>query len=122
MRRSRSALALAAMFLPLAAVRAQAPSDPAELKQFEDRRNTAYAQQLEAWLRNGLVDQYPGRAAKAWKRDYSSVGAFLKSVEPNREGWRRVLKPPQLVKTGPARRTPHAPLADLKAQWMVVPL
>lgn len=122
MRRSRSVLTLAAIFVPLGVVWAQAPVGPGQLKPFEDRRNAAYAEQLEAWLRNWLVDQYPARAAKAWNRDYSSVEAFLKSVEPNREGWRHVLKPPRLVKTGPARRTSHAPLADLKAEWMVVPL
>jgi hypothetical protein len=100
----------------------QAPGDLKQLKPFEDARNGAYAEQLESWLRRLLVDEYPARAAKAWSRDYSSVAAFLKSVEPNREGWRRVLKPPVLAKTAPARHSPHAPLAELKAQWVTVPL
>lgn len=121
----RSALLAAAVStltcLPTA-TRAQAPADLKQLPQFEKDRNGAYAEQLEAWLRRMLVDDYPRRAGKAWNRDYSSVEAFLKSVEPNREGWRRVLKPPALSKSGAARRRAHAPLAALKAEWVTVPL
>ena len=93
-----------------------------DFKSFEEKRNDAYAAQLEAFLRDYLVEQYPQRAAKAWHRDYSSQAAFVKSVEPNRAAWRNVIKPPALVKTGEVQRSPHAPLADLEAQWLVVPL
>ena len=64
-----------------------------ELKAAEEKRTDAYAAQLEAYLRKILVEDYPARAAKAWHRDYSSIEAFLKSVEPNRERWRKVIKP-----------------------------
>ncbi len=37
-------------------------------------------------LRDYLVDQYPQRAAQAWHRDYTSVEAYQKSVEPQRAG------------------------------------
>jgi len=94
----------------------------ADFKQLEEERTEAYATQLEAWLRDYLVDQYPQRAAQAWHRDYTSVAAYLKSVEPQRLGWRNVIKPPALVKTGPVQRTPHAPLAELQAEWVTVPL
>lgn len=92
------------------------------LKEIETRRTDAYAAQLEAWLRETLVDQYPERAARQWHRDYSSIEAFVKSVEQNRAGWRTVIKPPELVKKGAVQRAPHPPLADLQAQWIVVPL
>jgi hypothetical protein len=94
----------------------------ADLKQLEEKRTDAYGAQLEAWLRGYLVDQYPQRAAKVWKRDYASIEAYLKSVEPNRAGWRGVVKPPELVKSGKTQRVPHPPLADLRAEWVTVPL
>ncbi len=97
----------------------QAPDD---LKQFEEERTDAYAAELEAYLAKWLVDDYPQRAAKAWNRDYSSIEAFVKSVEPNRERWRKVLKPPALVKTGELERRPHAPLGELNAEWLTLPL
>jgi hypothetical protein len=93
-----------------------------ELTAAEEKRTNDYAARLEAYLRKMLVEDYPARAAKTWHRDYSSVEAFLKSVEPNREHWRRVIKPPTLAKTGKLERVPHAPLADLKAEWWRVPL
>ncbi len=105
----------------LAAEPAEGQHD-ANVKEMEEKRTDAYAAQLEAWLRDYLVAQYPQRAAKAWQRDYTSVEAFLKSVEPQRQGWRNVIKPPALTKSGPVQRTPHAPLADLQAEWLTVPL
>ena len=106
------------------AVLAQAPPDAKddEFPKIEEKRTDAYAAQLEAWLRTYLVDRYPERAAGVWRRDYGSIPAYLKSVEPNREGWRKVVKPPELARTGRVQRQPHAPLADLKAKWMTVPL
>lgn len=93
-----------------------------ELKSAEEKRTDAYAAQLEAYLRKILVEDYPARAAKAWHRDYSSIEAFLKSVEPNRERWRKVIKPPTLAKTGQLERSSYEPLADVKAEWWRVPL
>ena len=93
-----------------------------DLKAFVTQRNDAYANQLETHIERWLVEEYPGRAAQAWHRDYASVEAFLKSVEPNREGWRRILNPPDLKPTGPLARQPHPPMADLGGEWLVVPL
>lgn len=117
-----AASALCAAVLTAIAARAEDPAPPAGLKKIEEDRTAAYAGQLEAYLRKQLVDDYPERAAKAWNRDYSSVEAFLKSVEPNRKRWAGVLKPPALAATGPMKRTPHEPLADLGAEWLVAPL
>ncbi len=95
---------------------------PQDLKQFEEQRTDAYAAQLEAYLAKWLVDDYPQRAAKAWNRDYSSIEAFQKSVEPNRRRWRAVLQPPELVKSGELERRPHEPLGELNAEWLTLPL
>jgi len=101
---------------------AEEASGRAELKQSEEERTDAYAQQLEAYLRTWLVDDYPQRAAEAWERDYSSIEAFVKSVEPNRQRWREVIKPPVLETAGELVRRPHPPLAELKAEWLTLPL
>ena len=85
-------------------------------------RNDAYASQLEHYLLHGLIADYPARAQQAWHRDYSSVDAFVRSVEPNRERWRKMLNPPVLEKTGQLTRRSHGPLADLKAEWITLPL
>ncbi|HUT94317.1 MAG TPA: hypothetical protein VMY37_32960 [Thermoguttaceae bacterium] len=100
----------------------QQVQSPQDLKQFEEERTDAYAAQLEAYLHKWLVDDYPERAAKAWNRDYTSIEAFVKSVEPNRRRWRGVLKPPELKKTGELERRPHAPLGELNAEWLTLPL
>ena len=100
----------------------QAAVPDGDLKQFEEERTDAYAAQLEAYLRKWLVDDYPERAAKAWNRDYTSIEAFVKSVEPNRRRWRGVLKPPELRKTGELERRPHPPLGELNTEWLTLPL
>lgn len=92
------------------------------LESIEENRTGAYAKQLEAYLRAWLVEKYPDRAAKAWKRNYSSVDAFLKSVEPNRGRWKAVLGPPDLEPTGSPSVVPHGPLSDLGGQWISIPL
>jgi dienelactone hydrolase len=101
---------------------AEAPTSPAALVDFEEERTALYARQLEDYLQHWLVEEYPQRAASAWHRDYRSVEAFLKSVEPNRDRWRQVVKPPNLAPTGPLQRRPYPPLADLNAEWVVRPL
>jgi len=97
-------------------------SQPSDFKKFEQERNTQYGRQLEGYLRRELVDEYPGRAEKAWHRDYTSVEAFVASVEPNRKRWRAVLNPPELRHTAPLQRRPHPPLADLKGEWLTLPM
>jgi len=112
------------LILTASAARAVAQQKPAndELKQLEEKRTDDYAAQLEAYLRKWLVDEYPERAAKAWNRDYTSVEAFLKSVQPNRQRWRKVIKPPELEKTGDLARRPVPWLAELDAEWLTLPL
>jgi hypothetical protein len=65
-----------------------------------NERNEAYRQELEQYFRGYLVDGYSARAAKSWRRSYTSVGAFLRSVEPNRERYRTMFNPPPLERTG----------------------
>lgn len=106
-----------------AAVAAPAPTSaaqgtPADIVE----RNDAYGRELEQHLQNYLIEQYPERASRAWKRDYSSEQAFLKSVAPNRERYKKFLSPPELRLTGPVQRRPR-PLRELpQAEWVSVPL
>jgi dienelactone hydrolase len=116
------------MFSTIALARMAGAGEPASrpappgFKGFEEARNKQYAQQLEAYLRRWLVDDYAQRATKAWHRDYTSVEAFLASVEPNRKRWRAVLNPPEFKPTGPLQRRPDPALADLNGEWLTLPL
>ncbi len=115
-------LSLAVMACVVRAAESRHGPPPEKLKAFEEARTNAYANQLEAYLQRWLVEDYPARANKAWKRDYASVKAFLASVEPNRKRWRALLNPPDLEPTGPMQRRPHRPLADLDGEWLTLPL
>jgi len=46
--------------------------------------------ELEAFLRSEITD-YPTRRLKFWNCDFSSIEAFIASVEPNRNRWRDAL-------------------------------
>ncbi len=46
--------------------------------------------ETEDYLRR-LTFEYPQRREQLWKRDYSSIETYLKSVEPNRRRWREIL-------------------------------
>lgn len=93
-----------------------------DLKASEEQRTNDYAAQLEDYLAKWLVDDYPARADKAWNRNYSSIEAFLASVEPNRRRWRNVVKPPELSKTGDLQRHPHPASAERNGEWLTLPL
>ena len=91
-------------------------------KEAQTARTDAYENELTKYLTNYLIDQYDTRAANAWNRDYSSIPAFIRSVQPNREKWASmVIKPPVLRKTGAVKIRPYN-LGDLKAEWIEVPL
>jgi hypothetical protein len=93
-----------------------------EAEKAETDRTNAYASQLENYLSHYLVDEYNERAAKLWHRDYSSIDAFLRSVEPNRRRWQSVaIKPPNLEKSGPLRRNPFL-IEDIPGEWIELPL
>jgi dienelactone hydrolase len=94
---------------------------PADQK-LETERTDAYALQLENYLRQYIVDQYDERSSAAWNRDYSSIDAFLRSVEPNRERWVSVvIKPPILTKSGPVTKKPYT-IEGIKGEWLELPL
>lgn len=46
--------------------------------------------ETEDYLRDLIMDYEPRQQAR-WNRDYSSIAAFEKSVEPNRQRWRRTI-------------------------------
>jgi len=85
-------------------------------------RNGRYRKELEDWYRSWLVDGYAERAAKLWKRDYSSVDAYERSVGPNRERWRGILNPPDLVVSGPLEVEPLGWQGCPQASFVRLPL
>jgi hypothetical protein len=85
-------------------------------------RNQRYRKELEDWFRQWIVDGYPDRARAAWRRDYSSLGAYERSVEPNRERWRALLNPPPLAISGELESESVVGLEDLGAQFVRLPL
>jgi len=91
-------------------------------KEMIEQRNNNYRSELEAYLRNYLIDEYDDRARDAWNRDYSSVEAFERSVADNRMRWNEILNPPRLIKTGNLRKEPDATFTDIKAEWLELPL
>ncbi len=101
---------------------AQENTKKEEWVQFEEERTDAYKDQIETYLQNWIIEYYEDRANKVWHRDYSSIDAFKRSVEPNRKAWREILNPPTLRKTGPLKKEPHPYLEDIRAEWVVLPL
>jgi hypothetical protein len=110
-------LAIISTALP---VWSQSPSD--ELTEKINKRNQAYSDELEQYFRDYLVEQYPARAAKAWNRSYANFDAFLRSVEPNRERYRKIFSPPDLRPTGPMERKPDPLVSGVNAEWLTIPL
>jgi dienelactone hydrolase len=105
-------------FLLAAALTLPAADDvPPAFKQ----RNTTYGNELEQYFRDYLVTNYSERAAKAWSRSYVNEAAFLKSVEPNRQRYRRIFAPPDLIAAGPLERKPHS-IPGVAAEWLTLPL
>lgn len=90
-------------------------------KEADDDRINTYEKQIGDYLRTYLVDEYEARAAKVWNRDYSSIDALKRSVEPNRRRWEEVIKPPVLTKSGPLQKTPYL-VGDIQAEWLELPL
>ena len=55
-----------------------------------DERRRALFGQVEAWLRGRLTDLEQTREER-WRRDYTSLAAYERSVAPHRERWREFL-------------------------------
>ncbi|MBZ5591529.1 MAG: hypothetical protein LAP39_04790 [Acidobacteriia bacterium] len=87
-----------------------------------NKRNEAYGSELEQYFRDYLVTQYAARAATLWHRSYANEQEFLKSVEPNRERYRRMFSSPDLKPVGPLNRKPHPAVPGVKAEWLTLPL
>lgn len=87
----------------------------------DDARINRYEKQLSDYLTDYIVNGYEDRAAEKWKRDYTTIGAFLRSVEPNRRRWEEVIKPPLLKQSGAVRREPYE-VNGVKGEWITIPL
>ncbi|MCM8769477.1 MAG: hypothetical protein NC911_07415 [Candidatus Omnitrophica bacterium] len=57
------------------------------LERSAEDQQSILRRETEDYLRSLILDDYPKRQACFWKRDYSSLEAFLQSVEPNRQRW-----------------------------------
>lgn len=86
-----------------------------------ERLNT-YEGTLERWLQDDIVNGYAARAAKRWHRDYSSVAAYLRSVEPNRARYHAMFALPGLRPEGALRRTPFTRIPGIRAEWVTLSL
>jgi len=104
------------------AVLAQPGRAADEVVESINRRNEAYGKELEQYFRQFLVDEYPARASRKWRRSYSSMAAFLRSVEPNRQRYRRVFSPPVFEPSGALERRPHPAIQNARAEWLTAPL
>lgn len=93
----------------------------AQLPDAQKLRNDKYGGELEQYFRDFLVTRYPERAAEAWHRSYDSTQAFLASVEPNRQRYRRIFSPPDLLPSGSLERKPVS-IPGVKAEWLTLPL
>jgi len=87
----------------------------------DDKRINTYEKQLSNYLTHYIVNGYEERAAKKWNRDYTTIGAFQRSVEPNRRRWEEVIKPPVLQQSGAVQRKPYV-VNGVKAEWVTIPL
>jgi hypothetical protein len=117
---NKSALILAFFFLVFTPSVCQ--ENKKSFEEYETERTDSYAKQLEDYLGNYLVGQYDERSGKLWNRDYSSVDAFLRSVEPNRRRWESVvIKPPVFTKSGTLTKKPYE-IEGIRAEWIELPL
>jgi hypothetical protein len=101
-----------------------AVTNPICLSQTEDleQRNEGYREELEAYFRQFLVDEYPERVEQLWDRKYTSIDAFHRSVERNRERYRAIFAPPALEPSSEIQRQSHPALKNIEAEWMILPL
>lgn len=109
------------LFLSCMLTQGIAQIKPLISKEDETARTDAYEQQLENYLRHYLIDDYEARSEKSWNRDYSSLDAFKRSVDPNRRRWEAILGPPDLRKSGPLARKSY-PMDNIHAEWIELPL
>ncbi len=115
-------LTLMMVFILVIPFSASGQNSNTPFEEFEKERTDAYLDQLEKFLNRYLVDEYNERSAYSWDRDYSSIDAFVRSVEPNRAKWSSlVVKPPLLRKSGPLEKEPYL-IEGVQAEWIKLPL
>lgn len=85
-------------------------------------RQSLLRRETEDHLRNVILD-YKSRSATYWHRDYSSIDAYQRSVEPNRGRWH------ETIGVFDADATPPNPVLDLwykddrfTAWWVTIDL
>ena len=89
---------------------------------FVNQRNHRYRRELEDYFREWIIGGYPGRATRAWQRDYASLEGYERSVALNRERWRSILAPPPLAASGELECEPVPGLEEIGATYLRLPL
>ncbi|NPV07013.1 MAG: hypothetical protein HPY83_03490 [Anaerolineae bacterium] len=77
--------------------------------------------EVEDYLRGESL-ALPERQAKLWQRDYSSVEAYLESVQPNRERWLAAIG--HFTRPQPAPQPEWSPFLEddlVQARWLTLP-
>lgn len=91
-----------------------------QIKRETADRQSVYRREVEDYFRAVSMDYEP-RQAEYWHRDYSSVEAFLKSVEPNRQRWLEALGDFSDVTVDPEPTTaPWFEDEHMRADWITV--
>ncbi len=61
-----------------------------EVRRRIENRQSLHRRETEDYFRR-VTFEYPQRQAELWQRDYSSIPAYVKSVQPNRQRWQQAL-------------------------------
>lgn len=89
-----------------------------------DRQNLSNAE-TEDFLRRVSESWSEGRS-RLWQRDYSSVDAYLHSVEPNRDNWQAAVGDPNLAQLPPPEGeitwSPFIDNEEMLARWITLPI
>jgi|LSQX01.1.fsa_nt_gb dienelactone hydrolase len=97
-------------------------ASPGLMARGQQDRQFLLRNEIEDTLRS-LSEAYPQRVAEYWQRNYSSVEAYLKSVEGNRERWRLAVGDfgPPAAEMNP-QLEPFAENDSLVAHWVTLDL
>ncbi len=95
--------------------------EAAEVKRAVDDRQHLLRVEIEDYLREQALAM-PARREQLWRRDYRSVEAFLKSVQPNRERWQQALgRFDRSAAPLAADSTPFLESDSFRAEWVTLP-
>lgn len=100
---------------------------PEDIRRGIEDRQSLQRRETEDYFRR-VTFQYPERQARLWHRDYSSIPAYLKSVEANRRRWQQALgewglRPLRVESDGRTLEPQWEPFYEderVRARWLTV--